>query len=177
MLKIRLSRTGKKSQPSFRVVIQEHTAPIKGRFVEVIGHYRPADTPKVFEVDFDRVKHWLSVGAQPSDTVASLLKRNGVEGMDKFIDPRNKQAKKKKAVEEKPTVAPAAPAAETPAEEPAKEEAPAAETPAEEPAKEEAPAAETPAEEPAKEEAPAEETPAEEPAKEEAPAEETPAAE
>ena len=85
MLKIRLSRTGKKRQPSFRVVVQEHTAPIKGKFVESIGYFRPADDPKVFSVDLERVKHWLSVGAQPSDTVAVLLKKEGIEGLDKYI--------------------------------------------------------------------------------------------
>lgn len=164
MLKIRLSRTGKKAQPSFRVVVQEHTAPTKGRFVEVLGYYRPADNPKVFKVDIDRVKHWISVGAQPSDTVASLLKRDGLDGMDKFIEPRNKKAKKKKAVEE-----PEAPA-EAPA--PAAEAAPAADAPAEQEApKEEAAPAEAPKEEPKAEEAPKEEAPAEEAPKEEAPAE------
>lgn len=134
MLKIRLSRTGKKNQPSYRVVVQEHTAPIKGRFVDNLGFYRPAEDPKVFQVDMEKINHWLSVGAQPSDTVAGLLKRQGVEGMDKYIEPRNKQAKKKKVVEEKP--APAAAPAPV-AEAPAAEETPAEETPTEEPTIEE----------------------------------------
>jgi len=110
LLKIRLTRVGKKAQPSYRVVVQEHTSPIKGKFVEVLGFYRPADNPKVFEINKERVEYWISVGAQPSDTVASLLKRNGFDGMDRYLDPRNKKAKKKKAVEE-------APAEEAPAEE------------------------------------------------------------
>ena len=96
LLKIRLSKTGKKSQPSYRVVVQEHTAPTNGRFVEVIGFYRPTNDPKVFEVQEDRIQYWISVGAQPSDTVASLLKRNGMKNMDQYIAPRKKQAKKKK---------------------------------------------------------------------------------
>ncbi|MFH1284767.1 MAG: 30S ribosomal protein S16 [Candidatus Peregrinibacteria bacterium] len=157
MLKIRLSRTGKKSQPSFRIIVQEHTAPLTGKLIENVGYFRPADDPKKFEVNMDRVKYWISVGAQPSDTVAVLLKKEGLEGMDKFIEPRNKKRKKKK-VTEAPAAAPApaepaAPAAEEPkAEAPA---APAVEEPkAEEPA---APAAEEPkAEEPA---APAAEEP------------------
>ncbi len=157
MLKIRLNRTGKKKQPSFRVVVQEHTSPIKGKFVELVGVYRPTDNPKSFTVNSERVKYWLSVGAQPSDSVAVLLKKDGFEGLEKFIDPRNKQRKKKKAVEEKPEAAPAAPVAEAPApaEEAVAEEAPAAEVAPAEEAKAEEPA---PAEEPAvAEEAPAEE--------------------
>lgn len=188
MLKIRLSRTGKKSQPSFRIVVQEHSAAVKGKFIEELGFYRPADNPKVFKVNVERVKHWVSVGAQPSDSLASLLKRNeNMEGMDKYIGPRDKKAKKKGGeankesetakndgakdeppkAEEAPTEAPAeasAPEA-APAEEPAPEAAP------EEPA-EAAPAEETPAEAPAPEaaqEEPAEAAPAEEPAKEDAP--------
>lgn len=154
MLKIRLSRTGKKNQPSYRVVVQEHTAPIKGKFVEILGHYRPAENPKVFSVDKEKVQHWISVGAQPSDTMAVLLKQQGVEGMDQFIEPRNKKAKKKKQTEE-PAAAPA-PAAATPAPEPSESsEAPAEEPKVEEPAEAveapvaEAPVSEPPAEEPA----------------------------
>ena len=124
LLKIRLSRTGKKQQPSYRVVVQEHTAPIKGRFVEILGFYRPADNPKVFEVDVDRVKHWISVGAQPTDTVAVLLKKNGLDDMDKFICPRNKKAKKKKEPEE-PAEAPEEKTEEAPATEEKTEEKPA----------------------------------------------------
>lgn len=136
MLKIRLSRTGKKSQPNFRVVIQEHTSPIKGKFVEKVGYYRPSSTPKEFTINAERVKYWLSVGAQPSDSVAVLLKTEGIEGLEKFIAPRNKLKKKKKAVVEKPAapVAQAAAPAEAPAEpEPAPVEAPAEEAQAEEP--------------------------------------------
>ena len=178
MLKIRLTRTGKKKQPSFRVVVQEHTAPIKGKFIESVGYYRPADDPKVFSIDQERVKYWISVGAQPSDSVASLLKRDGLEGMDKFIAPRDKQRKKKKeAGKEEAPAEGAAPAAEgeAPAEAPAeapKEEAPA---PAEEAKVEEAaPAEEAKAEEPPKEEAAAPAEPVVEEKKEEPKAEEEP---
>lgn len=96
MLKIRLTRVGKHAQPSFRVVLQEHTSAAKGKFIEALGYYKPADKPKVLNVDGERVKYWISVGAKPSDTVAVLLKKNGFEGMDKYIEPRNKKRKSKK---------------------------------------------------------------------------------
>ena len=141
LLKIRLSRTGKKSQPSFKIVIQEHASAVKGKFIEEIGFYRPADNPKVFKVDLDRVKYWISVGAQPTDSMASLLKfHENLEGMDKYIGRRDLQHKKKKASDEPEE----APAAAAPAE---SSDAPAEETPKEE-APKEAPAAEEPAEEP-----------------------------
>ena len=141
MLKIRLSRAGKKSQPSFRVVLQEHTQAAKGKFIEELGFYQPALTPKKFQVDSERIKYWISKGAKPSDTLASLLKRNGMDGMDKFLAPRNKQRKPKnpEAVAEAPA-APAAPA-EAPVEAPAPAVEAAPEAPAEAP-KETQPAAE-----------------------------------
>lgn len=133
MLKIRLSRTGRKNYPSYRIVVAEHSAPIKGKFLEIVGHYIPNREPKVFEYDEKKIREWISKGAKPTDTVAALLKRNGVSGMEGFMEPRNKKRKSKKAVEEAPAapVAAAAPAAEAPVEAPT--EAPA-ETPAETPA-------------------------------------------
>jgi len=107
LLKIRLTRTGKHAQPSFRVVLQEHTSAAKGKFIEALGFYKPADKPKVLSVDAERVKYWISVGAKPSDTVAVLLKKNGFEGMDKYIEPRNKKRKSKK----EPVAQPAQPVA------------------------------------------------------------------
>lgn len=174
MLKIRLSRTGKNRQPSFRVIVQEHTSAVKGKFIEVLGYYRPAANPKEFKVDLDKIKYWISVGAQPSDSLAVLLKKEGLEGLDKYIAPRNKKRKKTKEDQ----VAPAAPvAAEAPkAEAPKVEEAAPVEAPVEAPPAEE-PKAKEPAavEEPPKtEEAPTTEPPTEEtPTTEEtAPAEE-----
>jgi len=105
MLKIRLSRTGKRSQPSYRIIVQEHTAAVKGgKVVENLGTYFPTKNPKVFTVDTDRVKHWITLGAKPSDTIAVLLKKNGMEGMEKYIEPRNKKRINKKA----PKIEPAA---------------------------------------------------------------------
>ena len=109
MLKIRLSRTGKNRQPSFRVILQERTAAIKGKFIEELGYYKPANKPKEIKLNLERIKHWLSVGAQPSDTLAVLLKHEGVENMDQFIEPRNRHRKKKgeqAAAELAPAVAP-----------------------------------------------------------------------
>lgn len=127
MLKIRLSRTGKKSQASYRLLLQEHSSAVKGKFLEVLGHYAPTTKDKTFVFDKDRVAYWLSVGAQPSDSVASLLKRNGVSGMEKFMEPRNKKRKSKKAPAEEPAAAAPTEAAEAPAEEPVAEAAPAEE--------------------------------------------------
>lgn len=77
MLRIRLSRTGKKRQPSYRVVVAEKEAKRDGRVVERIGHYNPLPNPAVFDIDEERALHWLSVGAQPSDAVRILLQKQG----------------------------------------------------------------------------------------------------
>lgn len=133
MLKIRLSRTGKKSQASYRLLLQEHTSAVKGKFLEVLGHYAPTTKDKKFVFEADRVKHWLSVGAQPSDSVAALLKRHGVDGMDKFMDPRNKKRKsKKEPAPEEVKAAPAAAANEEEKEVKSEEAAVVEEAPAEE---------------------------------------------
>ncbi len=79
MLRIRLRRTGKIHQPSYRVVVADQRAKRDGDFVEILGHYNPRSQPKVFEVNQERVQHWLSVGAQPSDTVHRLFADHGVE--------------------------------------------------------------------------------------------------
>lgn len=96
MLAIRLSRTGKKGQPNFRLIIQEKTVSPKRKALEILGHYNPARQPKIFEIKEERVRHWLKIGAEPSDTVATLLKKKGFSNMDRYIAPRNKQHKKRK---------------------------------------------------------------------------------
>lgn len=75
MVKIRLRRTGKKKQPSYRLVVADSRTPRDGRFIEIIGHYIPIRQPKVINIKADRARYWLSVGAQPSDTVANLFKQ------------------------------------------------------------------------------------------------------
>lgn len=78
MLKIRLRRTGQKHQPSYRVVVADKDSPRDGRFVEILGHYNPRTEPVTFEVKEDRVRHWVSVGAQPTETVHRLLHQRGL---------------------------------------------------------------------------------------------------
>ena len=73
MLRIRLSRVGKKGQPYYRVVVADSESKRDGRIVENIGHYNTLVKPSAFVVKEDRVLYWLSVGAQPSDTVRNFL--------------------------------------------------------------------------------------------------------
>lgn len=122
MLRIRLTRTGRAKQESFRIVVAEHARPVKGKFIEVIGYYQPARNPKVLEVQKDRVEYWMGKGAQPSGTVASLLKGKGFANMEKFMEKRQSNMKKKgeEAKEAAPAAAPAAKEkAAAPAETPA----------------------------------------------------------
>jgi len=74
VLTIRLARIGKKKRPFYRVVVTEKTRPRNGRFVEIVGTYDPLKKPALVEVNQERVQYWLGKGAQPSDTVRSLLR-------------------------------------------------------------------------------------------------------
>jgi small subunit ribosomal protein S16 len=78
MVKIRLMRMGMKGAPSYRVVIADARSPRDGRIIENIGWYNPRTEPSTINIDADRAKHWLSVGAQPTESVVSLLIRSGV---------------------------------------------------------------------------------------------------
>ncbi len=82
MVKIRLRRTGKKKQPSYRVVVTDSRAPRDGRFIETIGFYNPRTEPSTVQIKEDRALYWLSQGAQLSDPVARLLKNQGT--LDRF---------------------------------------------------------------------------------------------
>ena len=82
MVRIRLRRTGKTKQPSYRVVVADQRSPRDGKFIEIIGHYNPIRQPKVLEIKADRARYWLGVGAQPSETVAKLLQRANITGAD-----------------------------------------------------------------------------------------------
>ncbi len=75
MVRIRLRRTGKTKQPSYRVVVADSRSPRDGKFIEIIGHYNPVRQPKILEVNADRARYWLGVGAQPSETVVRLFKQ------------------------------------------------------------------------------------------------------
>lgn len=76
MLVIRMRRAGSKKRPFSRVVVTEHSSKRDGRFVEIVGHYNGRTQPETLVLDGDRVTYWLSKGAQPSDTVRTLIKRN-----------------------------------------------------------------------------------------------------
>ena len=77
MLKIRLSRRGKKRQPSYRVVVTEAKFKRDGRYVERIGWFNPLTDPETYVIEEERALYWLSVGAQPTEAVARLLKNQG----------------------------------------------------------------------------------------------------
>ena len=86
MLRIRLRRVGKKKQPSYRIVVADVRAPRDGAIVEQVGHYNPLTDPPTIVVNADKVKHWMGVGAKPSDTVVRLLQREGI--LDKSAVPK-----------------------------------------------------------------------------------------
>ncbi len=80
MLRIRLRRVGAKKQPLYRMVIAENEWPRDGRFLEIVGHYNPRTSPETIEVNEARVLHWLSQGAQPTESLAKLLTKAGTLG-------------------------------------------------------------------------------------------------
>lgn len=156
MLKIRLKRVGRKHDPSFRIVVTEHTAPAQGGYLESVGSYNAA--LKQLQLDKERVAHWLSNGAQPSPVVHNILVREGILNAPKI------QVHVRPVKKEEEVVAEEAPKAE------ATEDAPAAEASNEEAAAEEVVVEEAPV---AEESAPViEEAPVSAEASEEAPKEE-----
>ena len=90
MLRIRLSRTGKKKQPSYRVVVADIEAKRDGRIVERLGYYDPLTEPIEYRIKEDRALYWLSVGAQPTDAVRRLLETQGT--MDRLARLRKGEA-------------------------------------------------------------------------------------
>lgn len=78
MVKIRLRRTGKTKQPSYRIVVADARSPRDGKFIETIGYYLPTRQPKVLEVNVDRARYWLGVGAQPTEVVVKLFQRRNI---------------------------------------------------------------------------------------------------
>ncbi len=77
-VKIRLRRIGAKKAPFYRVVVADSRYPRDGRFIEEIGYYDPTKEPAIVNIDADKAKKWIGNGAQPTDTVKALLKKNGV---------------------------------------------------------------------------------------------------
>lgn len=120
MLIIRLQRTGRENLPTYRLVVAEKARPVKGGVLEHVGHYLPAQNPPVLEIKKDRIEHWVSKGATASDTVARLLSKNGIKGLEKHIVRYAKQRPKGEEPPAPTAAAPAAPAADAaaPAEAP-----------------------------------------------------------
>lgn len=77
MLKIRLTRTGRKNRPHYRLVVAEHSAPVKGKFIAILGSYDPLN--KKVQLKKDEIIAWMNKGAKPSNTVAKLLKKQGIK--------------------------------------------------------------------------------------------------
>jgi small subunit ribosomal protein S16 len=149
-VKIRLTRKGKKKQPTYRVVVADSRSPRDGRYIEQIGRYDPRQEPSLVEIDNDRAKYWIDNGAQPSDAVHKLLVISGLLEPKRVREPKvhvvGEAAQKAAAAEDAAVIAAAdaetAADAEAPAAEAPEEEAPAAETEeAPEAAAEEAPEA------------------------------------
>ncbi|MGR4009928.1 30S ribosomal protein S16 [Leucobacter sp. 1207-22] len=128
-VKIRLKRFGKIRAPFYRVVVADSRTKRDGRVIEEIGKYDPTQNPSLIEIESDRAQYWLSVGAQPTEQVAALLKLTGDWG--KFSGEGNTESKvlapEAKAAFEADSAKKSVvrPKAEKPAEAPAAEEAPA----------------------------------------------------
>lgn len=117
MLRIRLQRSGRKGRANYRIVVAEHSAPIQGGYVALVGTYDPLIEKHGLKVKTDVLTEWIKKGAKPTNTLARLLKGQGVEGMDHFIvEMKDKKVKNPK---EQPEAA--APTPEPPAEAPAEE--------------------------------------------------------
>jgi small subunit ribosomal protein S16 len=123
MVRIRLRRVGRKKAPAYRIVVADSQSPRDGKFIEIIGQYAPrlSDEQKL-NLDAARATYWLSVGAQPSDTVRSLLRRAGVlKAIHEARVARKRQASAVALPERPEAAADAAPAAPPAADQPAAE--------------------------------------------------------
>src|SRR5919106_6293113 len=99
MVRIRLRRVGKRKQPVYRVVVADSRSPRDGRFIEIIGQYKPLEEPSGIVFDTDKALEWLRKGAKPSESVTALLKRSGIwstfvadKGPAKKVQPKKKAA-------------------------------------------------------------------------------------
>jgi small subunit ribosomal protein S16 len=156
-IKLRLARGGSKKRPYYSIVAADARAPRDGRYVEKVGSYNPLlpkDSEDRVKLNVERIQHWLSVGAQPTDRVlrfldeAGLAKREARNNPNKAVPGEKAKEREQEKAEKAAALAEAeAEAAAAPAEEAPAEEAPAEEAPAEEAAAEEAPAEEAQAEE------------------------------
>ena len=87
MVKLRLKRMGAKKQPSYRIVAADSRSPRDGRFIEILGFYNPRSNPAEIKLDEENILKWLNNGAQPTDTVRSILSKEGI--MKKFHEQKN----------------------------------------------------------------------------------------
>ena len=97
-VKIRLARGGTKKRPYYRVVVADERAPRDGRFIEKVGTYNPllpSDSPERVKLDLERIKHWLSKGAQPTDRVLRFLDQAGVLKREARLNPEKAKPGKK----------------------------------------------------------------------------------
>jgi small subunit ribosomal protein S16 len=78
-VKLRLTRVGSKKNPIYRVVAADSRSPRDGKFIEIVGRYNPQMEPSLIELDEAKVKSWLAKGAQPTESVAKLLKTQGID--------------------------------------------------------------------------------------------------
>jgi small subunit ribosomal protein S16 len=139
LLRIRLTRVGKKKQPAYRLIVTDSRSPRDGAFLKIIGHYNPLTEPVTLVVKEDEAVHWLEKGAQPSETAAKLLTRIGVMeragrapvryiGKDVPAAPKKEpRAEAAPPISKPKAEAPATAPDETPAEAPSEGDAPTGE--------------------------------------------------
>ena len=113
-LAMRLTRVGRRKSPFYRLVVAEASFARDGRVVEIIGHYQPLQAVTKLEVKEERAMHWLNIGAQPSDTVRSLLRKKGI--MKKWHEAREEKKRIAKAAKPAEAVQPAEAAPAAPAQ-------------------------------------------------------------
>ena len=143
-VRVRLTRVGSNKNPIWRVVVADQRSPRDGRFIETIGHYNPQTNPSTIVIDVERFQHWVSRGAQPSNTVKQLVKAHakGVSGGSSTASAGMAQGAPAAVAEPEAQEAPAdvvEERAEAPAEEAPAEDAPTAEAESEGPADDETP--------------------------------------
>ena len=134
-VRVRLTRVGSKKNPIWRVVVSDQRSPRDGRFIETIGHYNPQTDPSTIAIDEERFQHWVSRGAQPTNTVKQLVRAHakgvaggtstGSAGVSQapvaVADPDEAAEAEPEAAEAEPQVAEAEPEAEAPADDAATE--------------------------------------------------------
>ena len=97
MVKIRLTRMGDKKSPFYRIIVADSRAPRDGKFIDIVGTYNPLTEPAEIKIAEDKAKHWLSVGALPSDTVKAMFVNAGIIQNAKKAPAKTKAVKKKKS--------------------------------------------------------------------------------